>query len=93
METIPEAESKPRRSVAHEVFRVSEFDEIVESWPVGDVLRANLESAEAQLRLEQRRARRAERRVKDLWRAVDNWHELIDVYEQATHSAVDDRRN
>ena len=93
METIRESQSKSVRSIAREVFRVSEFDEVAQSWSIGEVLRANLESAEAQLRLEQRRARRAERRVKDLWRAVDNWHELIADYEQATNSAMDDRRN
>jgi hypothetical protein len=73
--------------------RMAEFDEVAASRSVGDILRDNLESAQAQLRLEQRLAGRAERRVLDLRQAVENWHELIDDYERITGSTLDARRN
>jgi hypothetical protein len=75
------------------VFEMSEFDAVVESRSVADALRDNLADAEAQLRLQQRRARRAQRRVRDLTRAVENWHALIDDYERIARSTPNDRRN
>lgn len=75
------------------LFRMPEFDTVTEQRPVGEILRDSLEDAEAQLRLERRRARRAERRAEDLSRAVRNWQELIEDYERATTSTVEHRRN
>ncbi|MGZ6995072.1 MAG: hypothetical protein ACXVIM_07655 [Acidimicrobiia bacterium] len=72
---------------------MSEFDDVLDTRSVAEVLRVNLENAEAQLRLEQRRARRAQQRVHDLGRAVESWHALIAEYEQATSSSAADRRN
>jgi hypothetical protein len=63
-------------------FRVAEFDAVAASRSVAEVLRDNLEDAQAQLRLGQRLARRAERRVADLTRAVENWRDLLDDYER-----------
>ncbi len=63
-------------------FRVAEFDAVAGSRSVAEVLRDNLRDAESQLRLQQRTARRAERRVVDLNRAVDNWRDLLDDYER-----------
>jgi hypothetical protein len=72
---------------------MEEFDAIAASRTIADVLRANLEDAEAQLRFGQREARRAQRRVADLDRAVQNWQDMVDDYERATGSSLDQRRN
>jgi hypothetical protein len=77
----------------HDVFRMTEFDAIAATRSIGEVLQANLESAEAQLRVVQRKARLAQRRAEDLDRAVRNWHELIEDYERATGSALESRQN
>jgi hypothetical protein len=84
-----------RREVSRkrEVFRMKEFDAAAASRTIADVLRANLEDAEAQLRVGRRMARRAQRRVADLDRAVQNWQELIEDYERATGSSREQRRN
>jgi hypothetical protein len=75
------------------VFRMQEFDAAAATRTIADVLRANLEDAEAQLRVGRRVARRAQRRVTDLDRAVQNWQDLIDDYERATGSSMENRRN
>jgi hypothetical protein len=75
------------------VIRMSEFDEAAASRSAADILRDNLENAQAQLRLQRRLARRAQRRVQDLDRAVENWQDLIDDYERVTGSTIDARRN
>ncbi len=72
---------------------MTEFDAVAESRSVAELLRDNLESAEAQLRIQQERAQRAQQRAQDLFRAVNNWHELIEDYERATSSSLADRRN
>ena len=72
---------------------MAEFDQVADARSVDEVLRAHLEDARAQLRLEQRMARRAERRVRDVARAVENWQDLIDDYERVTRSNLYDRRN
>jgi hypothetical protein len=72
---------------------MSEFDAVAETRSVAEVLRDNLESAETQLRHAKRRVQRAQQRAQDLFRAVNNWHELIEDYELATQSTPDDRRN
>jgi hypothetical protein len=74
-------------------FRVPEFDRVAADRSVGEALRNQLADAEAQLRFEQRLARRAERRVQDLSRAVENWQDLIDEYEARTRATPYDRRN
>jgi hypothetical protein len=89
MESVRAADGLVRR----EVFRMEEFEAVAEGRSVADVLRANLESAEAQLRLSRRRARRAQRRADELDRAVHNWHEMLHDYEHATNSAPDARQN
>jgi hypothetical protein len=89
MESVRAANGVGRR----EIFRMEEFDAVAAERSIAEVLRANLESAEAQLRLGRRRARRAQRRADELDRAVHNWHELIHEYEQATKSAPDHRLN
>jgi hypothetical protein len=73
--------------------RMTEFDEASDARSVEEVLSAHLEDARAQLRFEQRLARRADRRVRDLSRAVENWQDLIDEYERTTRSTPRDRRN
>jgi len=80
-------------TVAHNLYRFREFDAVAEERSVADILRARLEDAEAQLRVERRRARRAERRAKDLARAVNNWYELIEDFERTTNTTFDLRRN
>jgi hypothetical protein len=85
--------SQHRGSQHREVFRMEEFDAVAASRTIADVLQANLEDARAQLRFERREARRAERRVADLDRAVQNWQDLIDDYERATGSSLEQRRN
>jgi hypothetical protein len=89
METVRAASQASQR----DLFRMEEFDAVAAERSIAEVLRANLESAEAQLRLSRRRARRAQRRADELDRAVHNWHELIHEYEQATKSAPDHRMN
>lgn len=74
-------------------FRVPEFDQIADGRSVSAALYDHLADAEAQLRLEQRHARRAERRVHDLTRAVENWQDLIDEYERVTRTTPHERRN
>jgi hypothetical protein len=74
---------------AHDVFRMSEFDAVAARRSVGEVLQANLENAEAQLAVVERRAERARRRADDLGQAVRNWHELIADYERATGAPLD----
>jgi hypothetical protein len=80
-------------SERREMFRMQEFDAAAAARTIADVLRANLEDAEAQLRAGRRVARRAQRRVTDLDRAVQNWQDLIDDYERATGSSLEQRRN
>jgi hypothetical protein len=72
---------------------MSEFDAVADERSVAEILQDNLESAEAQLRIQRRRAQRAQQRAQDLFRAVNNWHELIEDYELATGSTVEDRLN
>jgi hypothetical protein len=72
---------------------MSEFDAVADARSVAEILRDNLECAEAQLRIVRRRAERAQQRAQDLFRAVNNWHELIEDYELATGTTVGDRRN
>jgi hypothetical protein len=76
-----------------ELFRMPEFDSAHGQRSVGEILRDSLEDAKAQLRLERRRARRAEQRARDLDRAVNNWYELIEDYERSTRSTIDQRQN
>jgi hypothetical protein len=85
--------SKSKNVLPTKLYEMSEFDAVAGSRSVADVLRDSLENAEAQLRLERRRARRAERRVNDLTRAVDNWRDLIDDYDRIARSTPDNRRN
>jgi hypothetical protein len=73
--------------------RMAEFDEASEARSVAEVLQSHLEDARAQLRYEQRLARRADRRVRDLSRAVEGWLDLIEDYERVTRTSVRDRRN
>jgi hypothetical protein len=80
----------PRRGVQ---LRMTEFDQVSDARSVAELLQAHLEDAQAQLRFEQRLARRADRRVRDLSRAVENWQDLIDEYERATLTAPRMRRN
>jgi hypothetical protein len=79
--------------VPSELFRMPEFDSEHRQRSVGDILRDSLEDAEAQLRLQRRRARRAEQRTRDLDRAVNNWHEMIEEYERSPRSTVGQHRN
>jgi hypothetical protein len=74
---------------ARDVFRMSEFDTVAAARSVSEMLRANLESAEAQLAVVERRAERARRRADDLGKAVRNWHELIADYERTTGAPLD----
>jgi hypothetical protein len=89
MTSTAASKSTPRR----EVFRMAEFDAIAASRTIADVLQANLESAEAQYRVVEQRARHAQIRAEDLRRAVQNWHSLIDDYERATGTTVETRLN
>jgi hypothetical protein len=73
--------------------RMAEFDQASDARSVGEILQAHLEDARAQLRFEQRLARRADRRVRDLSRAVENWQDLIDDYERASGTTPRQRRN
>jgi hypothetical protein len=68
---------------------MTEFDAVANDRSVAEVLRTNLENAEAQLAVVERRAERARRRADDLSRAVRNWHELIDDYERTTGVPLD----
>jgi hypothetical protein len=88
-------QSKNEHALAHspDVFRMSEFDAVAEARSVAEALRDNLESAEAQLQIQRQRAERAQQRAQDLFRAVNNWHELIEDYERATHSSTSERMN
>jgi hypothetical protein len=72
---------------------MTEFDQASEARSVQEVLHAHLEDARAQLRVEQRHVRRAERRVRDLSRAIENWLDLIDEYERVTRTTPHERRN
>jgi hypothetical protein len=72
---------------------MSEFDAVADARSVAELLRDNLDCAENQLRIQRRRAERAQQRAQDLFRAVNNWHELIEDYELATHTKVEDRQN
>jgi hypothetical protein len=72
---------------------MTEFDQVCDARSVAELLEAHLEDARAQLRFEQRLARRADRRVRDLSRAVENWQDLIDEYERATRTAPGMRLN
>jgi hypothetical protein len=74
---------------AHDVFRMTEFDAVAGERSVAEVLRANLENAEAQLAVLERRAERARRYADDLGQAVRNWHELIADYERATGTPLE----
>jgi cob(I)alamin adenosyltransferase len=74
-------------------FEMAEFDAVAASRPVAEVLRANLEDAEAQLRFERRLARRAERRVNEVAQAVENWRHLIDDYERVAGPVADAHLN
>jgi hypothetical protein len=80
----------PRRGVQ---LRMAEFDQVAEARPIAELLHAHLEDARAQLRFEQRLARRADRRVRDLSRAVEQWQDLIDEYERVTRTSPRERRN
>ena len=93
MTTAHQAQDHDPRSHSPDVFRMTEFDAVAEARSVAELLRDNLESAETQLRIQQERAQRAQQRAQDLFRAVNNWHELIEDYERATSSSVEDRRN
>jgi hypothetical protein len=80
----------PRRSVQ---LRMPEFDQASDARSVAELMHAHLEDARAQLRHEQRLARRADRRVRDLSRAVENWQDLVDDYERVTRTSIRERRN
>lgn len=82
--------ARPRRGVQ---LRMAEFDQASDARSVGELMHAYLEDARAQLRAEQRLARRAERRAHDLTRAVESWQDLIDDYERVTRSTPYERRN
>jgi hypothetical protein len=90
---IMSTSTTPRVRQRGDVFRMAEFDAIAASRTIADVLRANLESAEAQCQVLERRARLAQRRAEDLRRAVRNWHDVIDDYERATNTTVETRQN
>jgi hypothetical protein len=89
-ESAPFEPTTPRRGVQ---LRMAEFDQVSDARSVGEVLHAHLEDARAQLRFEQRLARRADRRVRDLSRAVENWQDLVDEYERVTRTTPSERRN
>jgi hypothetical protein len=93
MSTMQSPQSQSARTLPSDFFRMVEFDLVTGKRSVAELLRDSLEDAESQLRLERRRARRAERRAEDLSRAVRNWQEMIEDYERATASTIEDRRN
>jgi hypothetical protein len=87
------AESHPTSPPRDVRLRMTEFDQVADARSVAELLQSHLEDARVQLRFEQRLARRADRRVRDLSRAVENWQDLIEEYERATRTAPRMRRN